>query len=506
MAYYGNDEDYEDPSEPYGEDEGSELEQQIEEQEEQLQNAEQQKQFEIEEKLLKNKLRAIFRDVSVSSRTSYKVTEKQTIKKAKAHPKLKNEINRINMVFLSNKVKNVSKMMSSSPMLMYVLIGALFIFLIVAVIAFVGSIMPWLFPDDNNPDGGSVNSIFGVTGADFYGVRMVYADNDKATKSIVEDYVEFVENGIVEAEQITTITAGGTDYDVTLNINHIAMPEDYDYSQFDESEFYNNHSKLHEIVLNIAKEIYNVDNESNYSGTILSECVDGIKYFGFGDLSVIAPMVAEEIVAVESITAKDGAGNTISDSTILGLIEDAVEQKLVENYNSNLDYSIRTEKLFVKDYILEQDDSRVSGITKENYVSMIFMAKKDVIFKRFSFAVGNADLTNFEISMESVNLTTDGNNLGSEENQSFIYGSGNVNVSVGAFEDIDVNNLNALADGMSLFDVVESVDNYSIYLNNATDENSTEYLTVKKNGVVVEMKNDEAFNFVEYETAWESAS
>ena len=502
MAYYGNDEDYEVPSEPYGEDEGSELEQLIENQEQELTSAEEKHQFEIEEKLLRNKLRQIFRDVSVSSRTSFKITEKVVIKKAKEHPNLKNEINRVNMALNSNKAKNISKLMSSSPLLMYMLIGALILFLIVAVIAFVGSIMPWLFPDEENPEG-DVSSVFGITGADFYGARMVYVDDERANQSIVEEYVEFVENGIVKAEQITTISVGGINYNVDLNIEHINLPtEEYDYSVFDETEFYSNYTKLHAVVLSIAKETYKVDNGVDYSGSILSECVGGIKYFGYGDLTLIAPMVAEEIVTIESISATDGEGNAITDTTILGLIEDEVETKLVENYNSNSTYLIRTEKLFVKDYIIDGDDARISGVQKENYVAMIFMAKKNVTFTSFSFAVGNANLTNFEISMDGVNFGTDGSNLGTEEKPSFIYSSGTVNVGANAFEDININNLNALSQGMSLLDVVENVNNYSVYLNTATDENSVEYLTVKKNGVVVNLFNTEAFNFVEFESNW----
>ncbi len=504
MAYYGNDEDYEDPSEPYGEDEGSMLQQQIAEQEEQLKKAEQNKKFMLEEKLLKNKLKLIFSEVAVGGRMSYKPSEKDTIKKAKAHPNLKKDIAGINLLFLANKAKTTAKAISSSPAMVYVFYGVLILFLIIAVIAIIASIMVWLFPAENGD--GTVSSAFGVTGADFYGARMIYADNLKARSSIIENYVEFVEDGIVRAEQITTITAGGEDYKVTLNIDHITTPEEYDYSNFDETEFKTNHQNLYGLVLAVAKNTYKVDNGSDYSGTTLVDCVDGIKYFGFGNMSAVAPFIAEEIITRDSIVAENSQGEAVADLTILGSIEDALEQQLTNMFNSNPAYAIRTEKLFVKDYILESDDARVSGLTKENYVAMIFMAKKDVRFTKFSFAVGNADLTNFEISMGGVAIETDGNNLGTEENQSYIYSSNLANVLANKFTDIDTENLKALSSGMSLFDVVENVDNHSIYLQSAVDANSVSYLTIKKNGVVVNLSNSEAFNFVEWETVWKTAS
>jgi len=47
------------------------------------------------------------------------------------------------------------------------------------------------------------------------------------------------------------------------------------------------------------------------------------------------------------------------------------------------------------------------------------------------------------------------------------------------------------------------VDNYETYLTTPAGES---YLTIKKNGVVVNVSNTEAFNLVEFETSWQSAS
>ena len=456
------------------------------------------------QKHLKKAKERVFDVVNCPTKLTFSQKVAKTLAKSrKFKPFFKKEVEIIERKLRSNIVKNISsKGMSGSPILMYVLIGVVFIFLIVAVIAFVGSIMPWLFPDDENPDGGSVNSVFGVTGNDFYGVRMVYSDPVKAKNKMIEDYISFINEGAETFSNTTTITIDETTYNLTLNLNHLALPgEDYDYSQFDEVVFLSDYAKLHELTFKIAKENYKVDNGAEYSGTFLEECVDGVKYFGYSNLPLISEMVAEDIVTPESINAVDGEGNQASDA-ILEDIEEKIEEQLVQNYNSKYS-SVRTEKLFVKDYILDGDDAKVSGITKENYVALIFMNKKQVSFKNISFAVGNADLTNFTISIDGASVSTDGNNLGTEEKQSYIYGTGNINISSPAFEDIDTNNLNALSEGVSLLDIVQTVSDSSIYLETITDENSVEILRLKRNGVVVNLFNSEAFSIVEWETSWE---
>ena len=104
-------------------------------------------------------------------------------------------------------------------------------------------------------------------------------------------------------------------------------------------------------------------------------------------------------------------------------------------------------------------------------------------------------------------IGTDGNNFGDEEKQSYIYSSsGDLSIEANKFS-IDEQNLSALADGVSLFDILENSNlNEDYYLETKTDENSNEFLTFKKNGVVVNLKNDEPFSFVEFETAWQTAS
>lgn len=497
------------------EDQGSELEQQqamlqqqLQEMEQQ-QNADQQEKQRIEEKLTKNKLKFICSNLAIGSRTTLKETEKKTIKKAKQFPNLKKDIKQVNTLLAANRVKVATKTMSMSPAMFYVVIGALIILLVIAVVAFVGSIMPYLFPDDEgNGNGGTTSSAFGITGQDFYGGRMVYKDDEKSRLAIIEDYVALVELGITEAKTISTISSGGSEISVTIEVNIQLPNEEYDYSTFDEATFQAEYSVLYSTIFDIAKVVYKIDNGTDYANTTLLECVDGILYFGYGQTAMIDinKIINDAIIANSTVTATDGT--TINKTTEV----DPLISSKIEELCLNEKYHLRAEKLFVKDYVLSGED-KMKDISKENYVAFIFMPNKNVTFTKFSFSVGNADLTELTMKLTNngneINLKKDDFDFSNDEDsskQAFIYLTNeNLSVSAGVFNDIDVNNLGALSEGMSLFELIKNVDDYSIYLETKTNETSGEYLTIKKNGVVLELNNKEEFSFSEFETTWQSA-
>jgi hypothetical protein len=156
------------------------LEQLIEQQEQELLQLtdDQKRQNAANERLLKNKLKKIFRDIGLT-RTRLKPNEQKIVKQAKQHKKLKKDVTNIETALKANKLRSFSKLMSASPALMTIFMYGFFIFLIIVVVASVGSIFSWLFGGET---GGNV--AFGVTGDDFYGVRMVYQDDEKANKQI----------------------------------------------------------------------------------------------------------------------------------------------------------------------------------------------------------------------------------------------------------------------------------------------------------------------------------
>lgn len=488
--------DYDDQEEPIDDQEEEDDGQEEELLQQQMQAAKA-KQMKAEEKVLKNKLRAAMVRVAKGS-IALNADEQKTIKKAKKHKSLKKEILALYTLIAANKVKLAMKTMSTAPSWYYVAIGALIIVLIICIVCIVASIMPWLFPDDGG--GSQVNSLFGITGNDFYGARMIYTDQEQAAINMVEDYVELVENGIDEVQTIPSVSSG----DVTLQINIVLPEEDFDYSSFNEADFQSNYSILYSIIFDVAKEVYKADNSTDYSGSSLVECAEGILYFGYGEDAMleVPQIVIDSILANYSIVEGDGEN-----------VESEITSKLEELY-SHEKYKVRTEKLFVKDYIISGDE-RIQNVAKENYVAFIFMPKKSVTFTKFSFSVGNADLSEFTIELynngNEVKINKDNFNFADNDSgssvDSFMYESGVfTNESASVFTDIDQSNLSALSEGLSLFDVVQNVEDYSIYLETASGEDGKQYYTIKTNGVVVEMSNKEAFSFVEFETVWKAAS
>ncbi len=497
MANY---EDYEDYEEYEDEEDDEELEEQFEE-EERRAREEEKKRHEIEEKILKNKLRAIFSAVSSGERVTLKFGEKIVMKRAKAFPKLKGDINRINAVLTAKKARKIYKVISSGPVLYYVLIAALIIVLLIILAAIIGSIV--------GSAGMNQETVSGITGDDFYGARMVYVDENRSTSNIIEDYVELIVDGIDETENINSVTILEQPYTVEIEIN-INVPTEYDYSMFVEEDFSGEYLSLYNIVYDIAKVVYKIDNAADFTGNSLVECVNGIKYFGIANIDEIASILANNFEQNLDFTAKDNGGAEVVETAILeaikGEIKTETNNKLSTILN-NEDYLIRAEKLFVKDYILIGSEEMLSGIEKQNYVAMIFMAKNKVTLNQFSFVISNTTFENFTINMtingNNYDVETDESNIALEEDQeAYVYSTPSINVSVDEFEDIDTQNLNSLAEGLSLIDIVKNVDDYSIYLTGATDVNENEYLTVKKNGAVVNLYNTEAFNFVEWETTW----
>ena len=458
---------------------------------------EEEKKRKAEEKVLKNKLRAMAIKIAKTSQMALTDKEKKVVKQARQFKDLKKDVKKIYALLGVNTGKNTSKAISCAPALPYIAIVALIIILIVVVSVVLGSLFTWLFNNgetDNTESG--VSAVYGITGTDFYGARMVYRDDEKATQTIVEDYVEFVENGIVEAKQITTVTAsnGGEAFEVKLNVDILLPNEYYDYALFDETDFKTDYAELYEIVYDIAKSVYKIDNGADFSGVSLIQCVDGIKYFGYGDLNEVKTISTNAILNKVSYVSVNDTENKLTQEDI----NSAVESKLNEHY---LEYSAsRVEKLFVKDYILEGEEM-MSNVPKQNYVAMIFMPRKDVTFTKISFAVGDANLVNFTIDINGEKISSDENNLGTEEKQAYIYG-GLVSFSAGKFTDIDESNLKALSSEMSLLDIA-NLNNALTYLGETTDENSNTYLTVKKNGVVVNLFNTEPYSFVEFESSWQ---
>ena len=162
-------------------------------------------------------------------------------------------------------------------------------------------------------------------------------------------------------------------------------------------------------------------------------------------------------------------------------------------------YTNRAEKLFIKDYILENAEAGVTGIEKRNYVAFIFMPKAGVNFTQFSFSVQHKNINNLKFKVynngSEITLTKDDANYGdmgsfgpSDMSASYVYWAKNVSVSANSYTDIDSSNIGAFKSGVSLSEIIS---NESLTNETYLELNPEGNYTFKKNGVYAEFESEE---------------
>lgn len=376
-----------------------------------------------------------------------------------------------------------------APAIPYILIALGILLLIIIVIVAIGMIFG-LGGDDETP--GPMSSISDVTGESFYGARLVYSDDEQATLDILEDYVEI----LLEVE--SAVELADSNLDITLTL----PSTDFDYSTFDETTFMAEYSDAYEIILDLSTLVAENDLvEGETIGETITENLVLIKYFGYSSeftpemANIISSYINENDLYVYS--SEDGAVEVESLITTQTL-----------NVLSAPKYNVRTEKLYVKDYILDGDET-LSDIPQENYKYMIYMPKENVTFSYFSFTLREIDFDNFTLSLLINGELTElnGGLFTSSEDfgiESYNYETAtDLSILASAFTDIDTENLNALSEESSLFDIL-SLENSDIYLTDFVDESGTtnaNIKTIKTNGIGVQFISEQPFFFAEFGTA-----
>lgn len=464
---------------------------------------EQRLKFELEEKVLENKLKRIKAKLPKKFVPMFTPIESRSLKQALAHPKLKPMVNAIKFQLNQQKLKFAGKLISIiAPAIPIILIVLLILIIVIVVIVTLQSTMPWLF--DGNSDA-EANSPFGVSGEKFYGVRAIYKDDEQARANLLENYVGTVTGALGEITGITSIEKEGAHtIEITIlndsNLSEIALPNDYDFSAFNEEEFKLAYPDLWTMTSEIVDKVYMFDAGliNIPSETTLTQKLNGIKFFGFNEL------INEDIKTLVENYVKTHYSFASDSDIIESDVENEIESKLT-NYFAQTKLKIRTEKLFIKDFIFENEDDKVSGMKKENYVQMIFMPKQIVKFTSFSFFVSSTDEANFEMKLmnedKEISLTRD-DGISTDNGKAYSYSSNdNLNVQTEAFSAIDTSNLTALKNEKSFFELLttDGVD-WLKYLVETTDEEDNVYLTWVQGGVRLEFESNEPFICIENET------
>lgn len=378
--------------------------------------------------------------------------QKKLITKASEYDELKPWIRKIYLVL----AKNFTKMVIGRIRNALVAIGPWGIVAILVLVA-IAVVCLLLFSADSG------ETIMGVTGKDFYGCRLVYENEERAKNDLADNYLEIINNSI----DVVDIN------NPTLEIN-IAMPsEEY---VMDYSTFTTDYPTLGGAVWSVAKIVSKFDNSQASSATDLATCLGEIKYFGLPNdantTSDIVLAIADFIIDVEDLN--------IDANSISSHISSVVKK-----------YQTRTEKLYIKDCIFESEDEMMGIVDEECYVAFVFMPKNEVTFTSIVFQILSEDLTGVSLKLfngeTQLTFTLDekmsGTSMG--EKQKNVY-STDKHIAPGVFQDIDTNNLSALSQGVSLFEIVKTdALNKDVYLK--TSAENSNLLIYKRSGLRIEV-------------------
>lgn len=274
--------------------------------------------------------------------------------------------------FMAKFIKAVGEFIARFAEVIFWVLIAVLIFLavmilITAVATIIGSIFGALKGDDDEyPLGASLD---GVTGKDFYGVRMLYKDNDVTRVKLLEGYVDVFMGSIDDIEKDTTIT---------VNVLGSLPDDEYDYSTFDESVFSADYPSIYTGVNALADKMFEIDNPGETLPASLVEKLDGIKYFGLDSSVDLETLIRDYVNANYTFASVDGS---VEQSEI-----DARVNTALTNYVANYEY-VRVEKLIVKDHIFTNDDDSLKDVEMHDYVAYIFMPKRAGTFTEMTLMV-----------------------------------------------------------------------------------------------------------------------
>lgn len=410
--------------------------------------------------------------------------EQNNLRKAKQHSALKKEVDEIKRIKLKNLFVKIGK--AVIYILPWLLLGLIALAVMLGIAHVIDSLFGWLI----GSGGGSSKpkAQFGANGASFYGTRVLYRDEEQAHNDLIEDYIGLIDNSV------SAIVKETDNYVLTIDL---VFPEDeIDLATLD--------ANVLSILEDMVDVVYQVDNPLDYDLLkTLDEKLDLIKYFGF-DANIKSDF---ESIIYEGILLNTSAQSKPDLQPLAITNGDEIDVLIRSAVNAvvNAENVQRFEKLYIKDYVFEDDEKMMENVETEQYLAMIFLPKSDVEFTYFSFLIFDVDFDKFN-SLKIFNGDVETEIKKQDELFTSVDDGG---IDSYLWETEDGLNLRASAIALnlplstnerSLFDIAKSQDTSTIFTS-SSDENGINYSTFIPSGVRVEFDCDEQFCFVEYETS-----
>lgn len=464
---------------------------------------------EIEEKILTPKIEAIDLKLATNSKKiMLNPIEKKAMERAKKHKKLLPKVLDAIIKLILNIGAFIKKIISIiSPMIPAITEGALIIFLIISIISILSFVLPdFVFENlfGVKPDHGESGAVFGVKGDSFYGVRMIYRDDEQANIEQLESYINLATGKVEKILELTTLNVDGTEYSLQVTYTDAGVLSD-DF-KFDKTTFANTYPNLNTLLLDIAGKVYEADTGETGDALTLDEKLAGIKYFGLNiDVKADLETLVSDYVKANYTFDLTQEDSPVTDAEIL----EQAKTQLDEIVSGNLDekYFTRTEKLFAKDFIFNKEDDYMKAFEKRQYVAMIYLPKTNVEFTSFAYNSSGIEINDFDLKMYNngteIQLKHDANNdMPGTNNKVYYFKTGDISVSTGTTDLVDATNdetLKVLSDGMSFGKLSTIVGDMNIYLKSTTDERGKEYYTYNTSGVYLTFSQETPTDFIFWE-------
>ena len=318
--------------------------------------------------------------------------------------------------------------------------------------------------DTFDHENGKMSSLYGIKGDKFYGGRVLYKDDETSSEEMKNNYLNFT------YLLLNDLKNNG------IELSPIA-------------EDFKTDSMVNTITLKYANKLANLSDKS------ILECSLNINHFGFNEqeVTVIIESVADTLV-----------NNHYSSQSIDNI--KTILSNVLENEKYDI-YKTVCEKVYIKDYILNDSKDGIEEILKLNYIGFIFMPKEEVIFKNisFRFVVDGGYGANVELKqktqdtissivpMENVDVTWYNNG------DYRLYESGDIECLANTFTAINLNNTKELENAVSIYSLLEN-GTFSNYFNEISVYSASNLVSnIKTNSYVyLECSSEQAFNFAEY--------
>lgn len=384
-----------------------------------------------------------------------------------------------------NKVKSAITKLGSklvaNPLFWKIVLIILAVLLGAIIIAvFVSAILSLFVVDSYNKENGTISSLYGISGDKFYGARMLYKDDEKASVEIKDNYLKCTYSLLKDISQNGITFTFSLDEDYSKNENIIKIATNFASSLVNKQEL----AKSSEYV------------STDYS---LEQSTVIIDHYGFKNDEVV--LVLESIA--KTIKDNNYVENTIQESTVLSKLQVEFAKEAYSSYKNVCD------KIFVLDYIFNSEDSTLENLQKKDYVGFVYMPKQDVTIKTasFVFVVDGGYGTNVTFNKttnsitETIKPTTNVDITWYDDGDfKILYEDDEFNENISQFTAINGGNINELSTDISIYSMLAN-NLYLTYFKQFEGEISAENLLQNINSnnyVYLQFDSQFAFNFAEY--------